>query len=271
MGVGAARGFSDFFGSMGPYRAPISGPTGYEDVNEIAQQYYLSVYGGANFSVSMRRIRLGIAVTALFISWYYFGCAAWFYTQRIFYDTTPSQCPHLTLASIVFLVFDVLVIFSIYIQQRLAFHTVQKRTTYELRRLWANQLTLRLGGPKQFLVHVKTKNNGQCPNVSAWFLAPFWGEYIASLLVSSVPIWFAAVAFLWKASAAHTRPSVFLVLCVLCILCSLYICGVVTAMTPTWTATHRGPRYFPLQVMCKDLGCEYQATSGSGHSVTTNP
>ena len=271
MGVGTARGLSDFFGSMGPYRAPISGPTGYEDVNEIAKQYYLSVYGGANFSVSMRRIRLGIAVTALVISWYYFGCVAWISIQRIFYYTTPPQCPHLTLASSVLLIFYVLVIISIRIQQWLASRTVQKRTPYELRRMWANQLTLRFGGPRQFLVHVKTKNNGQCPNVSAWFLAPFWGEYIAFLLVSSVPIGFAALAFLWKALAAHIIPSVFFFLCVLCIACSLYICGIVFAMTPTWTATHRGPRYFPLQVMCKDLGCEYQATSGCGHSVTTSP
>lgn len=243
------------------------GLTESEMLNDIARLYYLVIYGDGILPVGFRRVRLLLVlVAALNASLFLGSYLRAFWTPhissglvRMFAGMSPTMLA-------VAMVPSILALLSLHARYARGMAVTGARSWREVRRRTADAMTAGVEGPTGFL-HMVEQVMGPVPEPSAAFYGPFRADSGRRLALNvAAPVALVLLAYLGDFALARMAPhlpagSLFtdgliggaIALSVAGILAAWYFVLLMFSATPQWNAIHIGPRYFPLQVFCRDI------------------
>ena len=220
-----------------------------DELNKMARNYFLPVYGGSTLPPGVRKARkvlailLGLVAIALLIS----------ALLGVMFGRTVHQLNP---------VVSTLAFVAEFLGVACALNCVWLERPSP--RPWptACQATKDAGGPQKYLEEVEAIY-GKIPEVCAWFLAPYQSGNFGSLLMavgSGTWVLLTAAYFSWSrsvpAGGRHLSAYGIAVLAIfsLGLLLLAYLAVWVFLNTSEWGGIQSGADYFPLQVLCRDLG-----------------
>ena len=219
-----------------------------DELNKMARDYFLPVYGGSTLSPVVRKTRkvlailLGLVATALLISallGVMFG--------RTIHQLNPAVSTLVFVAEI--------------LGVACALNCVWLERPSP--RPWptACQATKDAGGPQKYLKEVEAIY-GKIPEVRAWFLAPYQSGNFGSLVMAvgrgtGVLLTAAYFSWSWSGAAGGRQLGAYgiavLAIFFLGLILMTYLAVFVFLNTSEWGGIQSGADYFPLQVLCRDL------------------
>lgn len=260
------RGVSSVILSSRVYRTVVTSTPEQERLNTIARDYFVALYGGNDLSSKLKRLRTAVAVTLLLVAVGLIGIAAWdARTAASVPVHAVSKLPAvdnvrakhvsgLSGLSLVSPVASLLVFFIVAIsekQRHLLARATGKQSRQEQREAYAYRVTAASGGPQKFVTDVKTAY-GHIPELSAWFLAPYWVDTAWLVGFTILGMCFGiGVPTLWQTPELRGTLTAGLVL--LDAILVGYLALLALMGTSRWQAVQVGEHYFPLQVFCRDL------------------
>lgn len=253
-----ADGTADYFSSGCRYQHLLETARYRKKLGLAARRYYLTAYGGYALPAWVRWSRFGVVCAA--------SAGMIFVDAWLSFTRTPlSQVSPPSLAVLMHIAYTSsalygLMALSLVVQYTLSLRQTPHHSYREARRFLLSRAAAPFGGAQALRKEV-WKAYGCEPKVAFQVFAPFWLDYglytlaVFFLLMATALAPLATHAVLEKTSQLpHTirlieRLAVFL----LTTLSAIYAVVLLWSMTPGWAAIQRGARYFPLQVLCKDL------------------
>ncbi len=246
-----------------------TGPSQKEELNLIAQDYFLHVYGGLLLPQSLRVVRkalsvlLGLpAVVLLLLA----------LLGVVFGHTAHQFNPVINVMVEELYALGAMCVLSYTWEHRLIRKTTGLATLEAFRESTARRVTARLGGTGEFLEIVES-TYGKVPELVAWFFAPYLAGNAVSLGLMAVlgtGMLLTAAHFSWswsRAAVVHLHLGSYgmaaLSLLFFSIIITIYLSVLVFLNTSKWGGTRSEHDYFPLQVFCRDL-LKIRETSGGG-------
>lgn len=246
-----------------------TGPSQREELNLIAQDYFLHVYGGLLLPRSLRAVRkvlsvlLGLLAVALLVS---------ALLGVVFGRTAHQFSPVVNVGVEGLYALGATCVLSYAWEHRLIRKTTGLATFEAFRESTARRVTARIGGTGEFLETVESTYS-KVPELGAWFFAPYLAGNAVSLGLMAVlgtGMLLTAAHFSWfwsRAAVVHLRLGSYgmaaLSLLFFSLIITIYLSVLVFLNTSKWGGTRSEHDYFPLQVFCRDL-LKIRETSGEG-------
>ena len=244
-----------------------SGLTASEQLNDIARLYYLVIYGDGILPVWFRRIRLLLVlIAALNASLFLGGYVRAFWAPHIHFELgrmfTGMSSAMLASAVVPY----TWALLSLQARYSRGMAVTGARSWREVRRRTADAMTAGLDGPAGFL-HMAEQVMGPVPKPLTALYEPYRADSGRRLALNvAVPVVLVLLACLGDFALARMLPHLLarppftdfmiggaIVLSVAGILAAWYFVLLMLSATPQWKSIHIGPRYFPLQVFCRDI------------------
>ena len=256
MTKGFRLGVSSGLRSTYCYRRTAASSPAQERLNRMAREYYRHVYGRANLSRGWQLCRIAGAIILFLLAiamWWKVASGSVFEPESWQFRPTLDCLYSATTMVYIF------VVFTFWLQQRRASKTGCD-SRQALRQFQAHCATAAIGGCRQFLTEVKLQYS-RIPDLSAWYLAPYWADTgvllgIAAVLGAGFLVVIAHFVWprpIWESLLLERDGFVVLYTLLLNTILVVYFAMLVLLNMSDWEATHLGEMYFPLQVFCRDL------------------